>query len=107
MKEAAYNTNTLTANRAPENRCRWRVNADGYVTAVILVGPEGCQCVHCTAPPPATAPVFVKAVRARQMDPMDVVWPALLWPVDADGRGWSVLEVERAANPKRQRRRAA
>lgn len=28
------------------------------------------------------------------VDPMTVVMPSPLWPVDPDGRGWSVMEVE-------------
>lgn len=28
------------------------------------------------------------------LDPMDIVMPAPLWPIDKDGRGWSVLEMD-------------
>lgn len=84
-KQEPYDHGPLASDRTPENRVEVRVDHEGYVVGGrILKANEGEE--------------FWKAMlRTRDtypIDPMDIVMPPL-WPVDTDGRGLTVLEVER------------
>ena len=79
-----YKGTPLTADRQPENRIVVSVDALGYVVSA--------------RPVRADAGDFLGVLHATRnaylIDAADIVMPPL-WPVDKDGRGLTVLEVER------------
>ena len=79
------NTDNPAASSTSGRRMAWfRVDAEGYACGGwTWQGGEGEG---------KDSHLFLKAT-AQPIDPADVVLPSPFWPLDADGRGRSVMEV--------------
>lgn len=77
-----YEGTALSADRQPELQVVVTIDADGWVIGGAFVrGGDFNGCMK-------------KTKSLYLFDRADIVWPNGMWPVDAEGRGLSVLEVE-------------